>query len=589
MAIRILSQDIVRKIAAGEVVTGAFSVIKELIENSLDAEATQIVISAKNGGKEYISVIDNGLGMHGDDLKLSIKPHTTSKIERFSDLEKLVSYGFRGEALSTIASVSRMKISSRSKNDDLGLMLEITSGQIKKEQPISRDVGTTVEVYDLLYNTPARRKFLKSKAVEGRMITETVERFILSHPGVGFKYLRDGKLIYDASSTSTIKERITQLFPEMKTGDLIEIEGKEQIPGISVSGFIVMPNKTRPNRLGEMIFVNGRYVKQPTLNFSVEQGYAESLEKGRFPYCFIFLKLSPDQIDVNIHPQKLEVKFSNTAQVRKAITKTIRETLRNKGNFSISIEKRESKKETYESLNNQKEVSKEPRMLRERLNKENFSEINQNERSNLPIEVERSFFRHLKKEKKEDNNIEQVELIGVLGERYIIAEVDKGLLIIDLHAAHERITYERLNEITEVNSQNLLEPINVLLNETSMEIVKDSKALLNELGFYFDMHSDRIILKSVPYILDNSNLESAFRDIIDELRLGIFKNEKELRKAIIAEIACKSSFRTGDKMNFEQAKALIYELKKRKLLVCPHGRPLSMLLKFSDLDNYFSR
>jgi DNA mismatch repair protein MutL len=589
MAIRVLSQDIVRKIAAGEVVTGAFSVIKELIENSLDAEATQIVISAKNGGKEYISVMDNGVGMHGDDLKLAIKPHTTSKIERFSDLEKLVSYGFRGEALSTIASVSRMKISSRSKNDDLGLMLEITSGQIKKEQPVSRDVGTTVEVYDLLYNTPARRKFLKSKAVEGRMITETVERFILSHSGVGFKYLRDGKLIYDTSSTSTIKERITQLFPEIKTGDLIEIEDKEQIPGISVSGFIVMPNKTRPNRLGEMIFVNGRYVKQPTLNFSVEQGYAESLEKGRFPYCFIFLKLSPDQIDVNIHPQKLEVKFSNTTQVKKAVSKTIRETLRNKGNFSIRIEKHEPKKENYESLNNQKEASKEPRIVKERLNKENFSQVNQNERSNLPIEVERSFFRHLKKEKKEDNNIEQVELIGVLGERYIIAEVDKGLLIIDLHAAHERITYERLNETTEVSSQNLLEPVNVLLDETSMEIVKDFKALLNELGFYFDIRSDRIMLKSVPYILDNNNLVSAFRGIIDELRLGIFKNKKELRKAVIAEIACKTSFRTGDMMNFEQAKALISELKKRKLLVCPHGRPLSMLLKFSDLDNYFSR
>ncbi|TYB95660.1 MAG: DNA mismatch repair endonuclease MutL [Kosmotoga sp.] len=589
MAIRILSQDIVRKIAAGEVVTGAFSVIKELIENSLDAEATQIDIWAKNGGKEYISVADNGVGMNSDDLKLAIKPHTTSKIERFSDLDNLVSYGFRGEALSTIASVSRMKISSRSENDDLGLLLEIASGQIKKEQPVSRDIGTTVEVYDLLFNTPARRKFLKSKAVEGRMITETVERFVLSHSGIGFKYLRDDKLIYDISPTSTIIERITQLFPEIKSGELIEIEDKVQMPGISVNGFIVMPNKTRPNRLGEMIFVNGRYVKQPVLNFSVEQGYAESLEKGRFPYCFIFLKLSPDQIDVNIHPQKLEVKFSNTTQVKKALSKTIRETLRSKGNFSIRIEKREREKESYQSFNNRKEGSKEPRMVKERFNEENVLSRKRNEHFNLPMEVERNFFRHLKREKEEDNDIENVEVIGVLGERYIIAEVDEGLLIIDLHAAHERITYEKLNETNEVSSQNLLQPITISLNNTSMEIVKDFKTLLNEFGFYFDVHSDKIMLKSIPYVLDSNNLENSFRDIVDELRLGVFKNKKELRKAVMAEIACKTSFRTGDMLNLEQAEALISELKKRKLLVCPHGRPLTMLLKFPDLDNYFSR
>ncbi|MFO7881376.1 MAG: DNA mismatch repair endonuclease MutL [Kosmotogaceae bacterium] len=589
MAIRILSQDIVRKIAAGEVVTGAFSVIKELIENSLDAEATQIDIAVKNGGKEYISVADNGTGMNPDDLKLAIKPHTTSKIERFSDLDNLVSYGFRGEALSTIASVSRMKISSRSRKDDLGLMFEITSGDIKKEQPIARDTGTTVEVYDLLFNTPARRKFLKSKAVEGRMITETIERFILSHPGIGFKYLRDDKLIYDITSTSTIKERITQLFPELKPGDVIEVEDNKQVPGVSVKGFIVMPNKTRPNRLGEIIFVNGRYVKQPVLNFSVEQGYSESLEKGRFPYCFIFLKLSPEQIDVNIHPQKLEVKFSSTTEVKKAISRTIRETLRNKGSFSIKIEKSERKEEIYSDSGHEEKISKEPHTLKERFSTKNLPTKNNDKSSNLPIDIERSFFRPLKKEDKEDNYIEQVELIGVLGERYIIAQVAKGLLIVDQHAAHERITYEKLNETTEVSSQNLLEPVSILLNQTSMEIVQDSKTLLNELGFYFDVQSDRIILKSIPYILDDSDVESTFRDVLDELRLGVFKNKKELRKDVLAEIACKSSFRTGDMMNLEQAKALISELKKRRLLVCPHGRPLTMLLKFSDLDNYFSR
>ena len=342
-----------------------------------------------------------------------------------------------------------------------------------------------------------------------------------------------------------------------------------------------------------MIFVNGRYVKQPSLNFSIEQGYAESLEKGRFPYCFIFLKLSPDQIDVNIHPQKLEVKFSNTTQVKKALSKTIRETLRNKGNFSIKIEKREREKESYQSFNNKKGSSKGSRMVKEQFNEENVSPRKRNEHFKLPMEVERSFFRHLKREKEEeeeeDNDTENVKVIGVFGERYIIAEVDEGLLIIDLHAAHERITYEKLNETNEVSSQNLLQPIIISLNNTSMEIIKEFKTLLNEFGFYFDVHSDKIVLKSIPYVLDSNNLENSFKDIVDELRLGVFKNKKDLRKAVMAEIACKTSFRTGDMLNLEQAKALISELKKRKLLVCPHGRPLTMLLKFSDLDNYFSR
>ncbi len=591
MAIKVLSQDIVRKIAAGEVVTGAFSVIKELIENSLDAEATQIDIAVRNGGKEYISVSDNGTGMNAEDLRLAIKPHTTSKIESFSDLDNLVSYGFRGEALSTIASVSRMKISSRSKNDDLGLMLEITSGEIKKEQPVSRVIGTSVEVFDLLFNTPARRKFLKSKGVEVRMITETVERFILSHPEIGFKYSRDNKLIYDISSTSSTKERITQLFPEIKLEDLIEIEDSKQVSGVSVDGYIVMPNKTRPNRLGEIIFVNGRYVKQSILNFSVERGYSESLEKGRFPYCFVFLKLFPDQIDVNIHPQKLEVKFSNTSEVKKAISRTIRETLRNKGSFSIRIEKPESKEDVYPKSDYEQRRSKKHNTVKERLNLEKPATYKKEANSTLPIDIERSFFRRLDKEKKkdEDKEMKQVELIGVLGERYLVAQVDKGLLIVDQHAAHERITFEKLKESSEVSSQNLLEPIRILLNETNLNIVEESKTLLNELGFYFEIQSDRIILKSVPYVLDNNNVETAFKDILDELRLEAFKNKKELRKAVMAEIACKSSFRTGDMMSLEQAEALIFELQKRKLLVCPHGRPLTMLLKFSDLDNYFSR
>ncbi|MFW6119659.1 MAG: DNA mismatch repair endonuclease MutL [Petrotogales bacterium] len=402
MTIKVLSQDIVRKIAAGEVVTGAFSVIKELIENSLDAEASQIDIAVRNGGKEYISVSDNGTGMNAEDLRLAIRPHTTSKIESFSDLDNLVSYGFRGEALSTIASVSRMKISSRSKNDDLGLMLEITSGEIKKEQPVSRDIGTSVEIFDLLFNTPARRKFLKSKAVEGRMITETVERFILSHPGIGFKYSRDNKLIYDISSTSSINERITQLFPEIKLEDLIEIEDSNQVHGVSIDGYIVMPNKTRPNRLGEIIFVNGRYVKQSVLNFSVEQGYSESLEKGRFPYCFVFLKLSPDQIDVNIHPQKLEVKFSNTSEVKKAISRKIRETLRNKGNFSIRIEKPENKEDVYPKSYYEQRISKKHNIVKEKFNIEKPETYKKESNSTLPIDIERSFFRRLDNEMKEE-------------------------------------------------------------------------------------------------------------------------------------------------------------------------------------------
>ncbi|MFW6119660.1 MAG: hypothetical protein ACOC80_01995 [Petrotogales bacterium] len=185
--------------------------------------------------------------------------------------------------------------------------------------------------------------------------------------------------------------------------------------------------------------------------------------------------------------------------------------------------------------------------------------------------------------------MKNVELIGVLGERYLVAQVNKGLLIVDQHAAHERIIFEKLKESSEVSSQNLLEPVNILLNETSLHVAEESKALLNEVGFYFQIQSDRIILKSVPYILDNTNVETAFRDILDELRLEAFKNKKELRKAVMAEIACKSSFRTGDMMSLEQAEALIFELQKRRLLVCPHGRPLTMLLKFSDLDNYFSR
>lgn len=335
MRIHELPTDVVRKIAAGEVVTGCFSVVKELVENSIDAGASLVEIEIRSGGKEYIMVRDNGSGMTNQEAKLAIKPHTTSKISSIEDLDSLITFGFRGEALSTIASVSRMRLSTAADSEELGTILEIAGGSVTGQKPLSGSNGTFVEVFDLLYNTPARRKFLKSASIEGRMVTEMIQRFILAFENVDFVYSRDSQTVFDTRGAGSLQDRIALIYPGISTRDLIPVSGDSG--EIKVNGYVTLPSRTRKNRMGENIFVNRRYVRQFELNYALERGYGETLQKGNFPFAVLFIDIDPQEVDVNIHPQKLEVKFASTAAVLDEVKRAVRSAIKGAGHFTINI------------------------------------------------------------------------------------------------------------------------------------------------------------------------------------------------------------------------------------------------------------
>ncbi|OAA31259.1 DNA mismatch repair protein MutL [Kosmotoga arenicorallina S304] len=590
MKVKELPKDVVLKIAAGEVVTGCFSVVKELVENAIDAHAKKIEVEIEAGGKEFIRVSDDGDGMSVLDLKEAIKPHTTSKIDTVEDLHRLTTYGFRGEALSTIASVSRMVIASKLHNDESGAKLKISGGLITSEEPYYGNGGTTVEVFDLLFNTPARRKFLKSAAVEGRMVTEIIQRFILSNPNITFSYIRDGKTTYDVPGTLSLKERIKLIFPEISTEDLIEISHFDENSGIAVKGFITMPEKTRLNRFGEMIFVNNRYVKQFELNYALERGYGETLEKGRFPFAVVFINIEPGSVDVNIHPQKLEVKFSETSRVLEIVKRTVRKAIHEQGTYKIKI-----KPISPEAFHAGETSSTKP-IERQGTTEKSFNyrplidyradlkKVNQG--NSLPMEIQRQHFRTFGESFEKTGNL---NFIGVFGERYILVESDKGLLIIDQHAAHERLLFEKLKDFRRIEAQQLLSPLELKLDDLRYKLLDRNKEKMTQLGFHWKSKNDTIILETIPASVPQSEAKKVFMDILDELRLEKLEEPEKLFDNLLASIACRAALKTGDRLSIEEARRLVDELKEKKLIACPHGRPISMLISLSDLDNYFSR
>jgi DNA mismatch repair protein MutL len=598
MRIHELPTDVVRKIAAGEVVTGCFSVVKELVENSIDAGASLVEIEIRSGGKEYIMVRDNGSGMTNQEAKLAIKPHTTSKISSIEDLDSLITFGFRGEALSTIASVSRMRLSTAADSEELGTILEIAGGSVTGQKPLSGSNGTLVEVFDLLYNTPARRKFLKSASIEGRMVTEMIQRFILAFENVDFVYSRDSQTVFDTRGAGSLQDRIALIYPGISTRDLIPVSGDSG--EIKVNGYVTLPSRTRKNRMGENIFVNGRYVRQFELNYALERGYGETLQKGNFPFAVLFIDIDPQEVDVNIHPQKLEVKFASTAAVLDEVKRAVRSAIKGAGHFTINIvhseenitgssEERKDVSEIYQDHEVSNHGFKHP-WRNQKVFDNNASDTYTQSR------FDRHLFRSLvpagEREgspEKEKSGEGKVSFIGVFGERYLIAESEDGLMLIDQHAAHERIIFEALKESKRIAPQNLLMPLELSLERSKMDLIIAREETLKKLGFTFDFVNDKIIMVSIPQVMGVEGVVDMLEEILDEMRLEGLEDPKTVFDNLLASIACKAAIRTGNRLDIGQAEELFEELRRKNLLVCPHGRPISMVIRLEDLDRYFSR
>lgn len=612
MRIKKLPDDIVVKIAAGEVISGTYNVVKELIENSIDAGANEIKVEIVDGGKSKIIVEDNGSGMTIEEMRIAVKPHTTSKINKFEDLYSINSFGFRGEALASISEVSRMSISSKRKENLTGNELNYIAGKEVSNKEINKNIGTKIEVNDLFYNIPARRKFLKSASAESRKVTDIVEKFILSE-NVDFEYIRNGKLIYSFDKNDDFIDKIVKLFPELNKEDMIRI--KQSTSWGNIKGYISNPKVTRGNRSAQIFFVNKRYVKEGDLFSVFERGYGEMLDKGRHPYGILFIDVLPDNIDVNVHPQKLEVKFSEQNLIMKDIKNILRENLMEKTKFNLNFEKINNHNNFSSSISKESYEDKKDRIIYEDSDYNTPSsmnnkflerrEINNKDfdnkiRFNEPVRdygytkeffEDRKISENFKPQEYNDNYLSKKRIIGVADNRYLLIENSEEIIIMDFHAAHERVIFEKLKkqffDEKRIKRNKLLIPIELTLSFEEIEEVKEHRNIIDQIGIDVDFDNNNIKIKALPLGIKIKDPKSMIREILDNLKLEGIESLEKIHEDALATMACRSAVKTGDDViGFEK---LVEDVFNMNLKTCPHGRPIMMNMSYKKLDDYFGR
>ncbi|MCX8011970.1 MAG: DNA mismatch repair endonuclease MutL [Desulfobacterota bacterium] len=574
--IKLLPEELVKKIAAGEVIERPASVVKELVENSLDAQAKSITVAVKHGGKQLIRVTDDGEGMGTDDAINSLKRYATSKIQTWEDIFRVKSFGFRGEALPSIAAVSRLTLLTRTSESDFGIEIKATGGAIESVRETGISLGTTVEVLDLFFNIPARRKFLRSEHSEFVAILDSLTIFALGNPEVNFRIYKENKLTADFSACTNLRERIAQVYGLEVVEALVPVQ--VDTSGIKISGFITAPEVNRVNRTGQYFFINQRPVKSSALSFALFQGYEEMLPTGRFPLAFLFFNLEPSRIDVNVHPNKKEVRIENEREVQLLLIDSVRKALRPKNKFpqTPAIEASFPLQKEYSPIFSLGQVQERLAQWEEKGKKLYFNKSE-------PVQL--GF------DKKEPR------ILGQFQGTYIIAEWEEELIIVDQHAAHERIIYEQiLQNIRSAHppAQLQLIPITFLLDYREKEVLEEYLPLLTKLGFGInDLGRNSFSLDAVPSFFVESEPKQLILDFIHETMEKQFpaKTSEDKIKVLAAGLACKSKTIKGFSfLHTEKATHLLRSLfKTQQPYTCPHGRPTCIRFTNEDLAKQFKR
>lgn len=605
--IQILPEFVANQIAAGEVVQRPESVVKELVENSLDAAAETIAVIIHGGGKKLIHVVDDGIGMTKDDLLLSIRRHATSKIFNPEDLEAIWTYGFRGEALASIAAVSQLEIRTRQANENLGWRLYCEPNKDPSLEPISVDSGTQVFVKNLFYNTPARRKFLKSDITEFRYISDTLMRIALVRTDVRFVFYDEDSLVFDVKKSS-LEERIRALLGDLVADSILKVDYTAN--DVRVWGYIGQPYLAKSVRGNQFFYLNGRSIRSRPLSYAVLLAYEHLLEKQTTPFFLINIELDPRHFDVNVHPQKHEVKFDDERFIFNIVNQAVANSLA-KANLAPSV--------SITSIINP--VQKFPE-VESALSQSHFVnkltgeiiDFNQNRDfdANYRRSERSSSGSKLKYQPQVDiNRIEQWEKIFTplsgketqsknyrtifqLHNKYILLEKQDGIMIIDQHAAHERILFERAGKYLETKnpiSQDLLFPAKIKVNPSEFLLLKEFKEDFLALGFRFELLSDGVVeLIAVPSDISNRSETTIFREILvdtlDRNKIAPSATRENLR----ASFSCKSAIKSGQVLSTEEMMSLVDELFEcQNPYACPHGRPIMIEIKLTELDKNFCR
>lgn len=611
--INLLSEETSNKIAAGEVIERPASVVKELIENSIDAEARTINIEVENGGETLIRIVDDGHGIYSDDVEKAFRPHATSKISKIEDIYSINTLGFRGEALPSIAAVSNTILRSKTSESDFGREISISGGSINYVKDCGCSIGTTIEVKNLFYNVPARAKFLKSPQKEMAAISDIVNRLALSHSSVSFKLINSGKKSITTYSTDKLIDTIREIYGKKIVDNVVYFERHSDL--VSVHGYVGNAEISRGSRNNQSIFINNRYIKNRLITTAVENAVKSFTMINKFPFFIIFLDIFPEFVDVNVHPTKSEIKFRNEREIFKIIFDTVHEALRENIKDSFQIDAVVKEENAINKLKNElKDESIDVVQLPIDLKSSSINEnnvIKPNEANNEKIEVpyyktenERLPSHDFIKEKI-DNNIESISsertpkfeklrVIGQFDNTYILAEGIKVFYVIDQHAAHEKVLFEKYrNEIKNRNvvSQILITPAVIELIPSDYVYYVENKNIFENAGFKSEIFGDNtIIIKEVPMFLGKPYIKDMFLSILDNLKNMGSGETIEVKYMKIATLACKAAVKAYNKLSTAEMEKLIDDLRYLDdPFNCPHGRPTIIKYTVNDFEKRFKR
>lgn len=609
--IQVLDPMTVNQIAAGEVIERPMAVVKELVENSIDAGASAVTIEIKEGGISFIRVTDNGMGIRHDEVATAFLPHATSKIRSIEDLLSVHSLGFRGEALSSIAAVAQVELITRRKEEITGTHYEIEGGDEKRTEEIGCPEGTTFIMRNLFYNTPARRKFLKTKTTEGNYIQDLVLRYSLGHPEIRFNFIADGRNKLQTSGDGKLKTNIFYNYGTDITNCLIPVE---TVSGdMSLCGFIGKPELSRGNRTFLNYFVNGRYIKSPVITSAIEHAYKDYLMNHRYPFTVLLLTIDSHYIDVNVHPTKMEARFTNQEEVYQLFYETIKDLLKNITLIpDVSITPGKNAKhgqaeKTAPVMKKESIQKKAPEPFEENRVKEQAADQAGKGNDVLPspdtVIAEKTAWREDPIPVKQDYVQERIfvpedkprfRMIGQVFDTYWLIEYESKLLVIDQHAAHEKVLYEKLMARLRTKSgltQNLAAPIVVTLSGREMDVLSQYASVFEEIGFSFEPFGDKeYIITGVPADFLNLASRELFLEILDSLMQEGSKGNPEMVLDHCAAMACKAAVKGNNRLSYTEADQLFTQmLQAEEPYHCPHGRPTTIAMSKQEFEKKFKR
>ena len=630
--INILPKEVYQLIAAGEVVERPSSVVKEMIENSVDAGAKNITVEIKNGGSTYIRITDDGCGIARSEVKKVFISHATSKIKVSDDLDKIGTLGFRGEAMASISAVAKVQLLTRTPDEEIGTRYEIAGGQELDFSDAGCPVGTTIVVADIFFNTPARMKFLKKDVTEANAVAGVVERIAVSHPEISFRFIRDGKQTLITSGNGDLKSTIYSVFGREFANSLIPVD--YEINNMHVSGFVTKPSMSRKSRGMQFFFINSRLVKSQTAMAALEQAYRNSIMVGRFPGCVLNIECNSSFVDVNVHPAKIEVRFANEKPVFELVYYGVKNAIEmldtpKEAHFSAprptqttvngKIDFFKPKEEVPTQMHFKQESNPDdfwrvasPDVVRDKSPKseeaQNYVEestttakldlskftkpatSNEQQANNEP-ETQEQTKPLPKQEKAESVEVPDFRLVGEIFKTYIIIEMDGDCYMIDKHAAHERMNFEALKASTEIASQVLLSPVAVRLSREEYNAVLSNLDLYSKCGFAIeDFGNSTVLVRDCPSILDGEDVSGLVEETASKLLDGKTDITPEQMDWIFHSASCRAAVKAGDKTSPYEMELFVKKLLANpNIRYCPHGRPVMIKLSKYDIEKQFGR